>query len=162
MDRRGSRDSLHLNRSAKLTTTSPSRYRFAYGEPGELPKLRGEGCFRPVFELRRLSAEAALVDSSGARDHHACCAWLRAPGRRSSSRRYPRQLFCVGLVGFPVSARGTAARMNPFQLESARLGAFPATGRVRKYRERAPIAARSNYDSTPRRGLGSGSACSTE
>jgi hypothetical protein len=73
--------------------------------------------------LRRLSAEAALVDSSGARDHRARCAWLRASGRRSSSRRYPRQLFCVGLVGFAVRARGTAARMNALQLESGRLGA---------------------------------------
>jgi hypothetical protein len=73
--------------------------------------------------LRRLSAEAALVDRSGARDHHARCAWLRASGRRSSSRRYPRQLFCVGLVGFAVRARGTAARMNALQLESGRLGA---------------------------------------
>ena len=61
-------------------------------------------------------------------------------GRRSSSRRYPRQLFCVGLVGFPVRARGTAARMNPLQLESGRLGdwigASPRDGRARKYRER--------------------------
>jgi hypothetical protein len=99
---------------------------FARGEPGELPKLRGERCFRSVFELRRLYAEAARVDSSGARDHNARCAWLGASGRRrSSSRRYPRQLFCVGLVGFPVRARaGTAARMNPLQLESGRLGAW--------------------------------------
>jgi hypothetical protein len=91
-----------------------------------LPKLRREHCFWPVFELRRLSAEAARVDSSGARDHNARCAWLGASGRRrSSSRRYPRQLFCIRLVGFPVRARaGTAARMNPLQLESGRLGAW--------------------------------------
>jgi hypothetical protein len=69
-----------------------------------LPKMRGERCFRSVYEMRRLSAEAALVDHSGARDHHARCAWLRASGRRSSSRRCPRQLFCVGLVGIPVRA----------------------------------------------------------
>jgi hypothetical protein len=98
-----------------LTTASPSRYDFAHREPGELPKLRGEGCFRPVFELRRLSTEAALVDSSGARDHHARSAWLRASGRRfvsshsdqSLKNRSPKRWFATAPLRIAYAALGS-------------------------------------------------------
>jgi hypothetical protein len=40
----------------------------SHGQIGEVPELWREGNVRPMLGLRRLSAVASVVDSSGARD----------------------------------------------------------------------------------------------
>lgn len=73
-----------LNTFAELTVATRLRYPLTYGK-GDLRSLRRTGRKRALFVLWNLSAVAAVVDNSGARDLRARPAF-RADGRWSESR----------------------------------------------------------------------------
>jgi hypothetical protein len=78
-----------------------------------MPKLRWEGCVRSVFELRRISTNAAFVGFFSARDRRARRACHKASKRGSAAHRYLGQLFRIGLVSVSTRTVLTLSRHRP-------------------------------------------------